>query len=575
MKLENLELPANVHAEQTWLPPGYIEQQEGIFFQPKQGEHPIFVCSPLSVVAVFADDESKGWGRLVTLTDLAGVDHTIPILSETLDGSQQRVIGQLASHGLIVGNDPKSRRLLLDLLKTANPNKRLISVQRPGWVGHEFQTFSLGQSSVGQGTVLPLYDAASHQQSALFTEGTLESWRSQIGEKCRGNPMMLLAVSLAFSAPLLRLLGMEGGGLHFRGQSSSGKTTLLRLAASVWGAPGLINQWRATSNGLEALAVHHNDLLLPLDEIGEIEPAQLDQAVYLLSHGKPKLRMSKELGLAHAANWIVTLISSGELSVRTHLASARIPIREGQEVRLLDIEADTREHGVFDDLHGAASAGQFARAIQAAAAANFGAVGRAFLEAIIKFASSKRSRSALQQGHEEFERTIIARLAARPDNMAGRVAKRFALIAIAGEVATSIGLTGWDKGEAKEAVIEAFVDWHDRWIGEGADVAAGTLRKLSGFLTAHGGEIVDIRTYAADQTKLGFRHAGRVYFPATSWRTIFPAATGVEAARELAACRVLVPGEGSHLQKRGPCDIPRRPRFYTIDLDRLKSLLPD
>jgi putative DNA primase/helicase len=296
----------------SWLPPGYSEQVDGIYFQSHEDGDLIFVCSPLHVIATFADSRSKGWGKLVTVTDPADVTHGIPVYNELLDGPQQKVISQLAKLGLKVGSDTKAKKLLIDLLRLSEAQKRMTSVTQPGWIDGDFGSFSLGQTTHGERAVLPLYEGASQRRSAFVADGTLESWRTELSEKCRRNPLMILAVSLAFSAPLLKIIGMDGGGVHFRGQSSSGKSTLLRLAASVWGAPDLVNQWRATSNGLEALAASYNDLLLPLDEISEITPRHLNETIYMLSHGKAKTRMSKDISLDEAATWRLALISSGE-----------------------------------------------------------------------------------------------------------------------------------------------------------------------------------------------------------------------------------------------------------------------
>jgi hypothetical protein len=67
-------------------------------------------------------------------------------------------------------------------------------------------------------------------------------------------PRALFVVSSAFAPALLEAAGEESGGFHFRDESSSGKTTLLLLAASVWGGTDYLQRWRATTNGLEGLA---------------------------------------------------------------------------------------------------------------------------------------------------------------------------------------------------------------------------------------------------------------------------------------------------------------------------------
>ena len=88
----------------------------------------------------------------------------------------------------------------------------------------------------------------------------------------------MLAACCAFAAPLLGPLGEQGRSFHLHGKSSSGKTTALRVAASVWGgeagtgALGYVRQWRATGNGVEGLAQAHSDTLLAMDEIGTADP---------------------------------------------------------------------------------------------------------------------------------------------------------------------------------------------------------------------------------------------------------------------------------------------------------------
>lgn len=567
-------LPALAPAGPTWLPAGYTEHADGISYQPSMDYEAIFVCSPLRVVAAFADARSKGWGLLIVVTDPAKTEHEIAVFNEMLDVQQQKVIGALAKLGLKLGSNPKAKNLLVNLLKQAAPKKHLTSVTQPGWVDEDFRTFSLGGAALGKDEVLPLYEDVTQRRVGFGVDGTLEGWRTDLGEKCRGNPMMILAASLSFSAPLLKIVGMDGGGLHFRGMTSSGKSTLLRLAASVWGSPELVLQWRATDNGLEALAPFHNDLLLPLDEIGVITPRHLSAAIYMLSNGKAKARMSKEARLADVATWRIAIISSGELSVQDHLASGNLATKEGQEARLIDVEADTRTFGVFDDIYGASDPGQFAKDIQAAAASHFGAVGREFLEKLSRALGSEDYKQVLRAKVADFHGTLVSRVSAADAGIAGRVASRFALIALAGELATLWGLTGWVKGDAKDAALEAFCDWHDRWAGEDLEAAATLIEKLQAFLDHNTAEIVDAKTFAADQTKAGFLHADKIWLPDVSWRSIFPGSAGEEAAKQLATCRVLLPGDGRHLQRKGPRCIPGRRRFYTIDPKQLDALLP-
>ena len=77
----------------------------------------------------------------------------------------------------------------------------------------------------------------------------------------------MLAVSHAFSGPLLAILGRTGGGFHLRGESSRGKSTIQYVASSVWGAPSLLQSWNGALSGLEGVAAACNDTLLNLEEL--------------------------------------------------------------------------------------------------------------------------------------------------------------------------------------------------------------------------------------------------------------------------------------------------------------------
>jgi putative DNA primase/helicase len=53
------------------------------------------------------------------------------------------------------------------------------------------------------------------------------------------NPLLTLALSASFAGPMLDKCNAEGGGVHFVGDSSTGKTTLLEAGCSIWGGAKL------------------------------------------------------------------------------------------------------------------------------------------------------------------------------------------------------------------------------------------------------------------------------------------------------------------------------------------------
>ena len=76
-----------------------------------------------------------------------------------------------------------------------------------------------------------------------------------------------------------------------------------------------------------------------------------------------------------------------------------------------------------------------------------------------------------------------------PPDAAGqvlRVAQRFGLVAVAGELATQYGVTGWLEGEATQAAGRCFAAWLDSFGGAGNREERLLLAQVRGFFETHG-----------------------------------------------------------------------------------------
>lgn len=559
------------------IPDGYVSCDDGIYAVSSTGKDDLtFVCSPLIVEARFSDRDGRGWGKLVAVKDGNGRWHRIPILNADLSTKPQEVLARLLNHGLELGVHTKCKEIVKTLLAMWTPDQNLVSTSKQGWVGEGFDSFVCGDAIIGKKGVLAILANGKGPTRHLTAKGRVESWRDNIGIKCRGNPLMVLAVSLAFSGPLLAILGQSGGGLHFRGTSSSGKTTLLRLATSVWGSRLLIGQWRATSNGLEALACEFNDMLLPLDEIAEISPKALHEAVYMLANGTAKRRMTKMVALEETAQWRLAIISSGEISIEEKLREGRLDAKVGQEVRLIDIEADTRTWGVFDDLHGCDTPAVFSEVIREEADLHHGAVGQKFVETLIS-----RSHSGLTAKLTGMVRKKVtewlAELPSAADGQIERVAYRFALIGLAGSLATIANLTGWDKNTALDAANEMFLDWYDRRFGDEREALDPYIRPLQEFMAKNFMSLPESGLSTGGTSKpLGWRDASHVYLTHETWANIYPVPLGEKAARALLDMQMLIPGDtGRTLRKVPRAVLEKRPRLYTVNIHKVTTYNPD
>jgi uncharacterized protein (DUF927 family) len=440
-----------------------------------------WLASPLKVEAYTRDDRGCNWGRLLTWDDPEGRGHTWPMPMEALGSTEgTEVFRRLLADGLKLATGRKEKARLLEYLQDTIPQRAVVSVPRVGW---HSGAFVLPDDVIGS-SAAAIYQSPFEQEHHYRVAGTLADWQTHVAQYCRGNTRLIFAVSAAFAGPMLAVIGEESGGFHFRGPSSTGKSTAQLMAGSVWGGGGphgFGHTWRATSNGLEAVAEVHNDGLLCLDELGQVDAREAGEVAYLLANGAGKARMTKTIGARRSLRWRLLILSSGELSLASHMLTGGRKARAGQEVRLLDIPADAGAGlGVFEHLHGMASADELSRLLCENARKSYGAPIRPFLRFVSEHwqeveISAKEERRAFSQKHI-------------PPGAVGEVSRaagRFALVGAAGELATEAGITGWPDGVARQAAERLFGEWlGQRTIGSADEDKA--IRQVRAFLEAHG-----------------------------------------------------------------------------------------
>jgi putative DNA primase/helicase len=555
------------------LPRGFEARPSGIFrvaTGPDGKPFSSFLCSPLRVLALPRDRSGTGWGRLVEVTDPDGRAHRWAIPARAFAGDGAEVIGSVLDLGLNLAPDKYARPALLQLLLAWQPPARALTADRLGWADERCLSFILGDGRVlGDGEVVYQSEGAPSAATEMRAAGTLEGWRDHVAGPCVGNPLMVVAVSLAFAGPLLEPLGLDGGGLHLRGASSRGKSTIQRVAVSVWGSPRFLHSWRATANGLEGVAAACNGALLALDEIGEVSGRDAGAAAYMLANGTGKARANRAGGARAAARWRVMVLSSGEIALADKMAEAGGRAAAGQAVRLLDVAADGRAHGAFDDLHDAPDGAAFADRLREATASHFGTAGPAFVRAFLdrRDAATATARTAIKA----FCVVAAETFGLEGEGQTARAAARLGLIAAAGELATHFGLTGWPAGTAVQAARDVLGGWLDARGGGGPAEAREAVERVRAFLVAHGdarfeplGKGEGMRDVAH---RAGWRDGTTFWIAADAWREIHRGADPSRAARHLRDAGFLEAGEGKNLAQRMPRNVAGRPRAYAVKGD--------
>jgi len=400
------------------------------------------------------------------------------IPAEMLAGDGVELQRTLLGSGFWMKPGRAERSLVQRYIVEQHPSKVIVLTDRIGWHGEQFV---LPDRAIGCHGEEVRYQSTPGEEPFLAKKGTISSWREQVARLCIGNSRLSFAVSAAFVGPLLRLAGTDGGGVHFRGSSSSGKTTILHVAASALGSAKFIQRWRATDNAIEAIAAQRCDLLLLLDELAQVDPRVAGEILYLLANGVSKARSTRSGQNRPLLTWLLFFVSAGEIGLETHMAEVGKRARAGQELRMAEIPADAgSDLGVFEDLHGYEHGAAFADALGRATREHHGVAGELFLEWVV--ANRAWLIDNLQRKVEELVRAWI------PETASGqvhRVARRFALVAVAGELATEQGITGWPIGEASAGVKKCLDAWITVRGGLGIFEDRIVLRQIRRFLQEH------------------------------------------------------------------------------------------
>ena len=297
----------------------------------------------------------------------------------------------------------------------------------------------------------------------------------------------MFAISIAFAGPLVGPCSAEGGGFNYKGGSSTGKTTALHVAGSAYGGGdtnGYVRSWRSTSNGLEGVSLAHSDTLLCLDELSQLAAKDAGEAAYMLANGAGKSRSFRDGSARPAAKWRVLFLSSGEVSLADKVAEdgRGRKLAAGQQVRIVDVSADAGAGmGMFENLHGFASAEILARHLRAATQQHYGVAAREYLRAIVPLIEQlpKKIAPIMKAFSEQY-------VPSGADGQIDRVAQRFALAAVGGELAQQLGILPWPAGEALAAAGKCFNDWLAARGGHDAAEAIGGIEQIRSFLLANG-----------------------------------------------------------------------------------------
>ena len=202
------------------------------------------------------------------------------------------------------------------------------STTRMGWLRNGELGFALGDRVIGsQGVRVCLDPEGSEAQTAaaLAPRGSESAWIEAV-RMVTPYPSVMIALYAAICAPLLAAIPSAPNPIiGWCGETSTGKTTGLRMSASVWGDPaGLIQKWNQTATFLERAATFSNFLPVCCDDTNDVAEAHRDtipRMLYQWAGGRGRGRATIT-GTQRTATWRSPLLSTGEASLTSYSQDA-------------------------------------------------------------------------------------------------------------------------------------------------------------------------------------------------------------------------------------------------------------
>lgn len=317
----------------------YIRDGKTYFSQAtEQGPREIALCPCVLLVTKLQRQISTGLCFVAVAWCERGQWQKIIVPRETIADTHR--ITTLTRHGLpITSICAKMIVNYLALFIEANelPTERIALKQGKlpdGWV--------IGETCLTDSPTV--YDG---QKLGIEQQGSLEEYLDVI-DGIQHHPGALIAWYASIASPLCVVYGADGFVIDYHGKTTVGKTTSLKIAASVWGNFNLIQKWNTTEYYREQQAAALQNYPLLLDDHKDFNGFRVDgdhpitKSIYQLADGIGRGRGKKDGGFTTPDTWRLITFSTGEQSLLDYDQS------EGSAVRCISFQGSPFSDGASE-----------------------------------------------------------------------------------------------------------------------------------------------------------------------------------------------------------------------------------
>lgn len=193
----------------------------------------------------------------------------------------------------------------------------------------KYQHTSIGFDSYENKEIYKLYKVVGMEstycgQYDLKPKGDKGNYLQMLENEVLGHAPLELVLIMALSAVIVGYIGEELSLdtliIHLKGNSSTGKTTAVRVGMSAFGYAdtkrnGLVSTYNATSNALIGQLKGIKGVPFAFDELSMSQENDLTSVIYTIANGTDKARLNANAELQSKGNWHTTVFSTGEKSL--------------------------------------------------------------------------------------------------------------------------------------------------------------------------------------------------------------------------------------------------------------------
>lgn len=339
------------------------------------------------------------------------------------------------------------------------PDQAGLLAGRSGWHGNDFL---LGSRPIGRNysgplscfndqapTNMRLNSRVASTAPTLSQRGTLGTWFKNIAEPATASTAISFAIMVAFAAPLARFASLdEGAVFNFSGKTSTGKTTGLRAALSIYSAPRKLTDWNVSPRALEESAAAFSDLPFVIDDLerlrndGRRVSEFLSKQLHVITAGRSARNSDVVREGLSPLEWSAMALSTSPRTLREQFARDHKEPTAGDEARWIDIAVDPIKGGVWDrspPMSSPVSLALRSEAIKEATEHHHGVVGKRWLSKLVR--QHNVLPAVVTQLIEEFVSVSLPEGSAEER----RIARKIGAVYAGGMLAVKTGNLPWSK----------------------------------------------------------------------------------------------------------------------------------